>query len=388
MGTRDFFPLSRSVASCTLKVMARSPKRAKLSDEFFLEIAKQASDVEFPWEKVAPEFFIYWMEEFSMANNVVKEMMMMAILPSVASLMGARSSIKPSAKEQYQENFSFFSLCVSPPSSGKSQAFRHGIKIPLTYVEKESKACILLYKSTDAGLRQHLVQYKGLAAILKDEMYDTLRGVMSDKEVGTLCWLYDGDSLTTNMGNNASRVSTEETCVSFGGFIQVKNFLSEIYPAMASSQNGFEQRFVYSVVRPIAMTMKQSEAHFRKLQEYNLKDLTEIYDAVYRDHKDGIVYSFSDEALALYDEFDTEICNSLNNKWQLGVLLHDESEIGKDRRQVIRLAGILIVLYTYLRRALFQSYGNVSRVIGKQYMAYAKELMKYFRQQKTILDKV
>ena len=125
------------------------------------------------------------------------------------------------------------------------------------------------------------------------------------------------------------------------------------------------------------------------LQESNLHDLTEIYDAVFRDHKDGLTYTFSEDALSLYDKFDAEICRMLNSKWSMGVLVRDDAELGKDRRQVIRLAVILYVLYTYTRRALFRSYGTISRVVGKNYMEYAIHLMKdYFREQKKAIDKV
>ena len=73
----------------------------------------------------------------------------------------------------------------------------------------------------------------------------------------------------------------------------------------------------------------------------------------------------------------------------MGVLIKDDAELGKDRRQVIRLAVILYVLYTYIRRALFQSYGTISLVVGKTYMEYAINLMKdYFRPQKKTIDKV
>ena len=166
-------------------------------------------------------------------------MMFMAMLPIIASLLGSLSSVKPSLQDPYSENFSLFTLCISPPSSGKSQAFKYGAKIPLSHVEKANEgACILLDKFTDAGLRQHLLKYEGLAAIIKDEMHDTLRAVIAEKEVGTLCRLYDEDTLTSNLGNNSLRVSTEQTSLALGWFIQVKNFLSEIYPAMVSSQNG------------------------------------------------------------------------------------------------------------------------------------------------------
>jgi len=59
----------------------------------------------------------------------------------------------------------------------------------------------------------------------------------------------------------------------------------------------------------------------------------------------------------------------------MGVLIKDDTELGNDRRQVIRLAIILYVLYTYTRRALFQSYSTISLVVGKTYMEYAINLI-------------
>ena len=148
--------------------------------------------------------------------------------------------------------------------------------------------------------------------------------------MGTLCRLYDGDSISVNTGNSASRISTQETCVSLGGFIQVKSFLADLYPAMVESQNGFEQRFLYAIVKPKEMTRKETEAHVHRLQEANLHDLNEIYDAIYQDHKSGVTYTFSADALALYNDFDNEIVNILNSKWRQGVLVNDDAEIGKD----------------------------------------------------------
>ncbi|XP_068760234.1 uncharacterized protein [Montipora capricornis] len=357
--------------------MASPPKKLKLSDETVVSVAKDASEIEIPWNKVAPDYFIEWLQDFSLAQNVVKEMMMMAVLPSIAALLGHRSFVKPSASEPYAENFSFFSLCISPPSSGKSQAFQFGVKKPLMHVEQHNEK--LCYKFTESGLRQHLIQQKGVAAIVKDEMYETLQAVIVEREMGTLCRLYDGDSISVNTGNSASRISTQETCVSLGGFIQVKNFLADLYPAMVESQNGFEQRFLYAIVKPKAMTRKETEAHVHRHQEANLHDLNEIYDAVYQDLKSGVRYTFSADALAIYDDFDNEIVNILNSKWRQGVLVNDDAEIGKDRRQVIRLAVLLYVLYSYSRRAIFQSYGTVPSVIGKRYVQYAIDFMSYFR---------
>ena len=124
-----------------------------------------------------------------------------------------------------------------------------------------------------------------------------------------------------------------------------------------------------------------------RLQEANLHDLNEIHDAIYT-HKSGTAYTFSAEALALNDDFDNEIVNILNSKWRHRLLVKDDAEIGKDRRQVIRLAVLLYVLYSYSRRAIFQSYGTVPCVIGKHYVQYVIDVMSYFRNQRKTIDKV
>ena len=206
--------------------------------------------------------------------------------------------------------------------------------------------------------------------------------------MGTLSYLYNGDSISVDTGNSASRISTQETCILLGGFIQVKNFLADLYPAMVESQNGFKQRFLHAIDKLKAMTRKETEAHVHRLQEANLHDLKEIYDAIYQNHKNGVTYTFSADALALNGDFENKIFNILNSKWCQGLLVNHDEEIGKDRHHVIRLAVLLYVLYSYSCREIFQSYGTVPCVIGKCHVQYAIDFMRYFRNQKKAIDKV
>jgi len=110
---------------------------------------------------------VYWIKEFSCPHNVVKEIMSMAMLLNIAALLGSCSFVKPSLQKPYSKNFTLFTLCISPLSSGKSQAFKYRAKIPLSHIEKVNEgSCILLNEFTDAGLRQHPLKYGGLAAII------------------------------------------------------------------------------------------------------------------------------------------------------------------------------------------------------------------------------
>lgn len=161
---------------------------------------------------------------------------------------------------------------------------------------------------------------------------------------------------------------------------------------MVASQSGFDLRFLIAVLCPRALTRKETQPFAAELGQTNLFNLSELYKAIYDDHKHGdIVYTLNNEALELYDQFDEQICQKLNNQWQNGQFLHmttAASEGGKERRLVLRLAVTLFVVYSYIRRQLFQSYGPVPRVIPKPYMKYAINLMAYFQQQRKEIDKV
>ena len=55
----------------------------------------------------------------------------------------------------------------------------------------------------------------------------------------------------------------------------------------------------------------------------------------YDDHKHGdFIYPLSDEALALYDQFDEQICHKLNNQWQNGQFLHVTTAARREERSV------------------------------------------------------
>lgn len=205
--------------------MASVSKKARLcpfdvkTDEEINKIASEAADIQFPWDNVCPMYFTDWINMFSKAHGTSKQLMFMSILPTISSLLGL-SKVK--ATTTYQENLSLFSLCVSPPSGGKNQCFAFGCKGPVAEVEKHSKKCILLDKFTEVGLRQHLIQNEGVALIINEEMEDTMRQINSDREGGTLCRLFDGDSVYINTGINGARVAIEKTSVSIGGFMQVR----------------------------------------------------------------------------------------------------------------------------------------------------------------------
>lgn len=92
------------------------------------------------------------------------------------------------------------------------------------------------------------------------------------------------------------------------------------------------------------------------------------------DHKHvDIVYTLANEALALYDDFDEQIFQKLNNQWQscqLMLTTTGAAARGKERCPVLRPAVILFMLYSYTTYHLYQSHGPVPRVISKACMKF------------------
>ena len=168
----------------------------------------------------------------------------------------------------------------------------------------------------------------------------------------------------------------------------MKKFLTDLYPQMTAGQDGFEARFNIAIVRPKALTRKESSTYEEALANSNLQDLNELFNTIYRDHNGEdveVIYSLNEEALAKFDEFDKQICSRLNSSWQTGNLM---TRATKERRHVIRWSVILFILYQYSRRGIFKAYGPIAKRIPPRYVKYAIKLNEYFQKQKEIIEKV
>lgn len=146
------------------------------------DIAVDAAEMVLPWDKVSPPYFSDWLEVFSKAHGVNKELMFMSILPTVSSLLGFS---KLQTTSTYSESLAL--ACVCLPSGGKHQCFSFGCKQPMTSVENTYGKCLLLDKFTEVGLRQHLMQNDGVALIMNEEMEDTLQYIQSERKSVATC---------------------------------------------------------------------------------------------------------------------------------------------------------------------------------------------------------
>ena len=105
----------------------------------------------------------------------------------------------------------------------KNQCFSFGCKQPVFFVEIKSGTCLLLDKFTEVGLRQHLLQNSGVGLLMNEQMEGTLHHIHSEIECGTLCRLFDGDSLYVNTGSSNSRQEIELPSLAIHGFMQVSS---------------------------------------------------------------------------------------------------------------------------------------------------------------------
>ncbi len=98
------------------------------------------------------------------------------------------------------------------------------------------------------------------------------------------------------------------------GTHRYRQFFREIYPMMVASQSGFDLRFLIAGLCPRAMTPKEMWPFAEELWQTNLLSLNDLYKAINDDHQHGdIVYTLSDDALALYKQSDKQFCQKLNS---------------------------------------------------------------------------
>lgn len=196
-------------------------RRFKVDDYRINEVAVKAAAVMLPWDDVSPVYFSDWLDMCSKALGATKELMFMSILPAVSSLLGLSNlQLTPT----HGESLGLFMLAICPSSDEKTQCFSFGCRKPISFVERESDKCLLLEKFTQVGLQQHLFENNGVGLLMKGEMEDTLRDIHSEEECGTLCELFDGDSLHINGGRSNFKQEVRRSSLAIGGFIQVKEF--------------------------------------------------------------------------------------------------------------------------------------------------------------------
>jgi hypothetical protein len=200
---------------------------------------KELHSLDIHWEDVLPQRLVEWLEVFSGAHNVVKEIMFPAILSAVSGLIAPKTKLKMSEIEE--EPVNLFMIVLAPPGAGKSAALRAGIEIPIVSLEETIDRPVLVEDFTRSGVFLHLKTTEGMGVFATDEVHVILEKMVGngqnknvDKDL--LIKFFDNAQWSVNKGNTAKRERIAETGMSFFGLSQPDSFL-DIYGKMTKKGN-------------------------------------------------------------------------------------------------------------------------------------------------------
>jgi hypothetical protein len=142
-------------------------KRRKTVDLDALSVVRSARDLKLDFGKVVPARIREWLEVVAKSRNTSPEFVLLSALPATATLMGPASAVK--VRQTYQEPLNLFSIVLSPPGSGKSQAFDITITSPFGKLD-DPPPQIVVGDHTKSGLLRHLADNNGIALLGSDEL--------------------------------------------------------------------------------------------------------------------------------------------------------------------------------------------------------------------------
>ncbi len=178
------------------------------------------------WKDVLPQHLVEWLEVFSGAHNVVKEIMFPAILSAVSGLIAAKAKLKMSEIEE--ELVNLFVIVLAPPGAGKSAALQAGIETPVVSLEETIDRPV-----TRSGVFLHLkTMTEGMGVFAKDEVHIILEKMVGNGQNKNI----DKAQWSVHKGNTTKREYIAETGMSFFGLSQPDSFL-DIYGNMAKKGN-------------------------------------------------------------------------------------------------------------------------------------------------------
>ncbi|XP_052098935.1 uncharacterized protein LOC127733660 [Mytilus californianus] len=229
----------------------------------------------------------------------------------------------------------------------------------------------VLHTNTQLGqtcLQRHQIASGGVGLITTDEGHRFLASVNAkqlkgESERSYLCklWSGKGDFVDLSNGSRGFKRTSMSLCL----FIQPHPLLSEM--ACFTGMDGFLDRFLFMVSRPLLFPTKVVKENFAELSKSGMKDFDEVYYKMYLNHQDGKEYYLSEDAQKEYDEMVDSYADLLNDKYmEVSELDEEEKEnhnlsatqtnlcmtTSKDTIHVIRLAAALQITSSYIRATL------------------------------------
>lgn len=360
-----------------------------------MDIVKELHSVELPWDEVLPGYLVEWLDVFSSAHNVVKEIMLPAILTAVSGLMAPKTRLQISAIEE--EPVNLFTIVLAPPGAGKSAALHAGIENPIIGLEESTDRPILVEDLTRNGVFNHLKSTEGLGVYAKDEVHVVMASMVGKggKEVDKdlLIKFFDNAQWTVNKGNTAKRDRIPRTGMAFFGLSQPDSFFS-VYENMSKQGNGLVDRILCCCPKPLRLTRTEVNAKVGQLQQYALQSLDSVYEHIYHRHNDGnpVLYKLIPEAFAYFVEKEEELVEAQNKIFCGSSSDECPQNISKAAKLFLRLAVTLHVFTEQMQRSMYQvpegGEPQEPYTISAETMTRAFHLGSWFLDNRNVLEKV
>ncbi|XP_028418679.1 uncharacterized protein LOC114544164 [Dendronephthya gigantea] len=358
---------------------------------------KMARAIKFPLE-VFPEPITEWLMALAFSVNTRPEFILIAAISVVSTLMGPKTKLK--IRNRYREPCNLFTVCLSEPGAGKSQAFEIAVESPIRAL-KEPAHSMVIHDFTRKGLFQHLVSHDGRALLAHSEMSSFYEFILKKQQEGSgerqlFCRLYDGiaewalTSACTNNSSSAGKVEKRErrevlleSTLALGGFTQPEPFL-QLFKPLAKTKDGFLDRILICSIKPRLLLEEEVEQWCEKLEEYTTQEFSGVYKTIFDKHENGVEYCYSPEAKEKYTEYANNLSKNMNAQW-------DEESIctenfSKDKKNFIRISCVLHVLLSVLSHFIDNEKDgeecDIEKEIPRNILSIAEAVMEYFGDQR------
>ena len=150
------------------------------ADSQLLECIKLARSIPFPID-LFPEPIVEWLMALAFSVNTRPEFILIAAVSVVSTLMGPATKIR--IRNRYTEPCNLYTVCLSEPGAGKSQAFEIAVERPIRSL-KEPAHSLIVHDFTRKGLFQHLVSHQGRALLAHSEMSSFYELILKKQQEG------------------------------------------------------------------------------------------------------------------------------------------------------------------------------------------------------------
>lgn len=289
---------------------------SKLSQTDAFEIYRTVYSSKIEWDDIFEEDIIRWLELFEKGNNCSLFLTVPALLAMTAAIMGPNTRIKGQSNG-FSTSTNLYLLAVCDPGGGKSTTFDNVVEPVMNNILEKNRIFFSTESYTTAGLQRHQISSGGVGLITTDEGHRFLESVNAkqlkgESERSYLCkmWSGKGDYVDLSSGSRGFKGTSMSMCL----FIQPYPLMSEM--SCFSGMDGFLDRFLFMVSRPILFPTKVVKDNYAKLVESGLEDFVDVYYKMYNDHQDGKEYYLSEEAQKEYDDMVDAYADLLDDKYK------------------------------------------------------------------------